>query len=134
MEEAVEVLEKVTGVRTPESKGISLIQLNSQKYPKGDVRKAVVNLLKKAGNTKQTKALNKLADKIMALKQTPGAGVFPDQEHDPEDDLPPHVRAEGRGRPRGLVREGARPDEEDGGRQEGPQGRDAGGHGPVGGR
>merc|ERR1719484_168826 len=76
MEEAVEVLEKVTGVRTPESKGISLIQLNAQKYPKGDVRKAVVNLLKKAGNTKQTKALNKLADKIMALKQTPGAGVF----------------------------------------------------------
>jgi len=76
MEEAVEVLEKVTGVRTPESKGISLIQLESQRYPKGDVRKAVVNLLKKAGNTKQTKALNKLADKIMALKQTPGAGVF----------------------------------------------------------
>ena len=31
MEEAVEVLEKVTGVRTPESKGISLIQLNAQK-------------------------------------------------------------------------------------------------------
>jgi len=76
MEEAVEVLEKVTGVRTPESKGISLIQLESQRYPKGDVRKAVVNLLKKAGNTKQTKALTKLADKIMALKQTPGAGVF----------------------------------------------------------
>merc|ERR1719324_1367511 len=76
MSEAIEVLEKVTGVRTPESKGISLIQLNAQKYPKGDVRKAVVNLLKKAGNTKQTKALNKLADKIMALKQTPGAGVF----------------------------------------------------------
>merc|ERR1719324_1343254 len=54
MSEAIEVLEKVTGVRTPESKGISLIQLNAQKYPKGDVRKAVVNLLKKAGNTKQT--------------------------------------------------------------------------------
>jgi hypothetical protein len=76
MSEAIEVLEKVTGVRTPESKGISLIQLSAEKYPKGDVRKAVVNLLKKAGNTKQTNALNKLADKIMALKQTPGAGVF----------------------------------------------------------
>merc|ERR1719262_1610525 len=76
MEEAVEVLEKVTGVRTPESKGISLIQLNAQKYPKGDVRKAVVNLLKKAGNTKATHALAKLADKIEALKQTPGSEVF----------------------------------------------------------
>merc|ERR1719263_2503145 len=49
MGEAVEVLEKVTGVRTPESKGISFIQLT--RLPKGDVRKKIVNLLRKAGNT-----------------------------------------------------------------------------------
>jgi len=36
----------------------------------------VINLLRKAGNTKGTKALAKLADKIAALKQMPGPGVF----------------------------------------------------------
>jgi hypothetical protein len=74
MNMAIEVLEKVTGVRTPESKGISFIQL--AKYPNGGVRNQIVNLLKKAGNTKQTHALAKLADKIATLKQTPGTGVF----------------------------------------------------------
>merc|ERR1719240_2109090 len=42
-----------------------------------DPAQAIVNLLRKAGNTKQTAALAKLADKIAALrKQTPGSGVF----------------------------------------------------------
>merc|ERR1719482_1050434 len=75
MAQAVEVLEKITGVRTPESKGItpSLLQI-ARKVE--DPKAAIVNLLRKAGNTKRTQALAKLADKIAALKQTPGSGVF----------------------------------------------------------
>merc|ERR1719238_978872 len=75
MAQAVEVLEKITGVRTPESKGItpSLLQI-ARKVE--DPKAAIVNPLRKAGNTKRTEALAKLADKIAALKQTPGSGVF----------------------------------------------------------
>ena len=75
MAQAVEVLEKITGVRTPESKGIttSLLQISKKVE---DPKMQIVNLLRKAGNTKRTEALAKLADKIAALKQTPGSGVF----------------------------------------------------------
>jgi uncharacterized small protein (DUF1192 family) len=73
MAQAVEVLEKITGVRTPESKGIGLLQISKKVE---DPKMAIVNLLRKAGNTKRTEALAKLADKIAALKQTPGSGVF----------------------------------------------------------
>jgi len=75
MAQAVEVLEKITGVRTPESKGItpSFVQLSKRI---NNPRAAIVNLLRKAGNTKATHELMKLADKIEALKQTPGSGVF----------------------------------------------------------
>merc|ERR1719353_46875 len=75
MAQAVEVLEKITGVRTPESKGItpSFVQLSKRI---NNPRAAIVNLLRKAGSTKNTQALAKLADKIEALKQTPGSGVF----------------------------------------------------------
>merc|ERR1719460_884017 len=74
MGKAIEILSKVTGVRTPESKGISLIQI-SKKI--SDPKAQIVNLLRKAGSTKQTAALAKLADKIAALnKQTPGSGTF----------------------------------------------------------
>merc|ERR1719321_557287 len=74
MGKAIEILSKVTGVRTPESKGITLIQLSNKI---SDPKAAIVNLLRKAGSTKQTAALAKLADKIAALgKQTPGSGVF----------------------------------------------------------
>merc|ERR550514_823559 len=76
MDKAIEILSKVTGVRTPESKGISLIQV-AKKI--SDPKAAIVNLLRKAGNTKQTAALAKLADKIAALGasgQTPGSGTF----------------------------------------------------------
>jgi hypothetical protein len=74
MDKAIEILSKVTGVRTPESKGITLIQIAKKV---NDPRAAIVNLLRKAGNTKQTAALAKLADKIAALgKQTPGSGTF----------------------------------------------------------
>merc|ERR1719191_1597578 len=76
MSKAIEILSKVTGVRTPESKGITLMEV-SKKIT--DPKAAIVNLLRKAGNTKQTAALAKLADKIAALSkagQTPGSGTF----------------------------------------------------------
>merc|ERR1719191_80680 len=77
MDKAIEILSKVTGVRTPESKGISLIQQMVAKKT-SDPKAAIVNLLRKAGSTKATAALAKLADKIAALKgqQTPGSGTF----------------------------------------------------------
>jgi len=71
MQGAIEVLAKVTGVRTPESKGVTMFL---QKF--SDPRAAIVNLLRKAGNTKSTAALQKLADQIASLRQTPGSGVF----------------------------------------------------------
>merc|ERR1719460_1608856 len=76
MGKAIEILSKVTGVRTPESKGITLIQLSNKI---ADPKSAIVTLLRKAGSTKQTAALAKLADKIAALGksgQTPGSGTF----------------------------------------------------------
>merc|ERR1719486_319336 len=76
MGKAIEILSKVTGVRTPESKGITLIQVAKKV---NDPKAQIVNLLRKAGNTKQTAALAKLADKIAALGkagQTPGSGTF----------------------------------------------------------
>jgi hypothetical protein len=75
---AIETLEKVTGVRAPEDKGITpsgFLQLSAVKKI-ADPQAAIVNLLRKAGSKKQTAALAKLADKIAALKQTPGSGVF----------------------------------------------------------
>ena len=50
-----EVLEKITGVRTPESKGIttSLLQISKKVE---DPKMQIVNLLRKAGNTKRTEA------------------------------------------------------------------------------
>merc|ERR1719160_1918217 len=75
MDKAIEILSKVTGVRTPESKGITLLEVAKKV---SDPKAEIVNLLRKAGNTKQTAALAKLADKIAALKgqQTPGSGTF----------------------------------------------------------
>jgi chromosome segregation ATPase len=81
MSEAIEALEKITGVRAPADKGIeetTLLQL-ARKHADADPAQAIVTLLRKAGSTKQTAALSKLADKIAALtkqKQTPGSGVF----------------------------------------------------------
>merc|ERR1719486_1328720 len=78
MDKAIEILSKVTGVRTPESKGIKFLQMEVAKKM-SDPEQQIVNLLRKAGNTKQTAALAKLADKIAALGkagQTPGSGTF----------------------------------------------------------
>merc|ERR1719310_2188005 len=81
MSEAIEALEKVTGVRTPEDKAsgdLKLLQLGRRDAD--PALNNIVNLLRKAGSTKQTAALSKLADKIAALRQsagqTPGSGVF----------------------------------------------------------
>jgi len=75
MAQAIEILGKVIGVRTPESKGVTLLQLSATKKV-ADPKAAIVNLLRKAGSKKQTAALSKLADKIASLKQTPGSGTF----------------------------------------------------------
>merc|ERR1719453_1492558 len=86
MSQAIEVLEKVTGVRSPESKGVSptavipdFTQLSSVHGKKvSDPRAAVVAVLRKAGSKKGTAALSKLADKIEKLQvgQMPGSGMF----------------------------------------------------------
>jgi hypothetical protein len=89
MSQAIEVLEKVTGVRSPESKGVDttasipdFVQLRNAKNTKKvvDPRKAIVAVLRKAGKSKQAAALSKLADKIekltMTTGQMPGSGMF----------------------------------------------------------
>jgi hypothetical protein len=75
MKEAVEILQKVTGVRKPSDKldevAYSFLQKSS------DPRAKIVNLLRQAATKTKAKDLTKLADKIAALeKQTPGSGVF----------------------------------------------------------
>merc|ERR1719240_432148 len=77
MSKAIEILTKITGVRTPESKGIEPVASIQLAKKVSDPRMAIVNLLRKAGSTKQTAALAKLADKIAALKAEPiGSGTF----------------------------------------------------------
>jgi len=79
MGQAIEILEKVSGVRSPESKGVETVGF-VQIRKVNDPRAAIINLLRKAGNTKATIALAKLADKIASVKtsatQTPGSGMF----------------------------------------------------------
>merc|ERR1719453_830502 len=86
MSQAIEILEKVTGVRSPESKGVAttavipdFTQLSSVHAKKvKDPRAKVVAVLRKAGSNKATAALSKLADKIEKLQagQMPGSGMF----------------------------------------------------------
>merc|ERR1719324_1390456 len=87
MQQAIEIMEKVTGVRTPESKGVAttaeipdftqLRSVHSKKQFK-DPRAAVLAVLRKAGKSKGAAALSKLADKIEKLQvgQMPGSGMF----------------------------------------------------------
>jgi len=75
MSQAIEVMSKVTGVRTPESKGIETVGFIQKKILK-DPLPSIVAVLRKAGATKSTAALAKLADKISKMKQTPGSGTF----------------------------------------------------------
>ena len=87
MSQAIEILEKVTGVRSPESKGVDttavipdfvqLRNVHSRKHadPKA-AKSAVVAVLRKAGNKKAMGALAKLADKIEKMGQMPGSGMF----------------------------------------------------------
>merc|ERR1719271_1001226 len=86
MQQAIEIMEKVTGVRTPESKGVAttaeipdftqLRSVHSKKFK--DPRAAVLAVLRKAGKGKGAAALSKLADKIEKLQvgQMPGSGMF----------------------------------------------------------
>merc|ERR1719321_807182 len=78
MQQAIEILEKVTGVRTPEDKGITLfLQLGSVRKHQ-DPRAAVIAVLRKVGGSKSHVMLSKLADKIEKLsnEQMPGSQVF----------------------------------------------------------
>merc|ERR1719238_2389566 len=84
MSQAIEILEKVTGVRSPESKGVDttavipdFTQLSAVHAKKiADPKAKVVAVLRKVGNKKAAAALSKLADKIEKLKQMPGSGMF----------------------------------------------------------
>merc|ERR1719321_2364649 len=65
MQQAIEILEKVTGVRTPEDKGVVFTQLKSVAVRRHeDPRAAIVAVLRKVKRGKNTMALSKLADKI----------------------------------------------------------------------
>merc|ERR1719389_822884 len=80
MQEAMDVLSKVTGVRKPEDKGISFLQKADDPSAK------IVNLLRQAAVKSKAKELTKLADKIAQLTaQTPGSGVFDQTENMIED-------------------------------------------------
>jgi hypothetical protein len=75
MQQAIEILTKVTGVRTPESKGIGFTQLKQVRKHTHSPAKEVVAVLRKV---QHAVALSKLADKIEKLgaDQMPGSGVF----------------------------------------------------------
>merc|ERR1719146_638189 len=73
MQQAIEILEKVTGVRTPEEKGVVFVQLKSVEVRRHTNPSAdIVAVLRKVKSSKDTMALSKLADKIEKLgKQMP---------------------------------------------------------------
>merc|ERR1719240_786343 len=79
MQQAIEILEKVTGVRAPEDKGIETTVFTQLKSVRKhtDPRAAVVAVLRKV-HSKDSVALSKLADKIEKLggKQMPGSQTF----------------------------------------------------------
>jgi chromosome segregation ATPase len=79
MQQAIEILEKVTGVRSPEEKGITptFTQLKAVQVRKHkDPTAGIIAVLRKVKGGKNM-ALSKLADKIEKLgKQMPGSGTF----------------------------------------------------------
>merc|ERR1719463_1016727 len=77
MKSAIGILTEVTGVRTPEDKGVETTFEGTSFIQKvDDPRAKIVNLLRQAANKAKAKDLVKLADKIASLTQTPGSGVF----------------------------------------------------------
>jgi len=76
MDKAKEIIEKVTGVRSPESKGIETVGFIQLSKKFNDPLPKILAVLRKAGSSKKTVALAKLADKIAKLQQTPGSGTF----------------------------------------------------------
>merc|ERR1719473_482980 len=79
MKQAVEILHKITGTRTPEEKGVFFLQLGKSSDP----RSQIVNLIRKAANAhiltagKDGKMLQKLADAIAKTTEQPlGSGTF----------------------------------------------------------
>jgi hypothetical protein len=76
MDKAKEIIAKVTGVRSPEDKGIETVGFIQLSKTFKDPLPKILAVLRKAGSSKKTQALAKLADKISKLKQTPGTGTF----------------------------------------------------------
>merc|ERR1719199_1626013 len=78
MKQAVSILTEVTGVRTPEDKGVETTFDGTSFIQKtDDPRAKIVNLLRQAANKAKAKDLVKLADRIAQMQgQTPGSGVF----------------------------------------------------------
>merc|ERR550514_2266581 len=79
MKQAVEILEKITGTRTPEEKGVFFLQLGKSSDP----RSQIVTLIRKAADAhillagKDGKMLQKLADAIAKTTEQPlGSGTF----------------------------------------------------------
>merc|ERR1719181_2626054 len=77
MKEAIGILTEVTGVRTPEDKGVETTFEGTSFIQKvDDPRAKIVNLLKQAASKAKAKDLVKLADKIASLSKAPGDSVF----------------------------------------------------------
>merc|ERR550537_2090106 len=78
MKKAISILTEVTGVRTPEDKGVETTFDGTSFLQKtDDPRAKIVNLLRSAASKAKAKDLVKLADRIAQMQgQTPGSGVF----------------------------------------------------------
>merc|ERR1719324_1112919 len=77
MKEAIDILHEVTGVRTPEDKGVETTFEGTSFIQKvDDPRAKIVNLLRQAASKAKAKDLVKLADKIASMSKAPGSGVF----------------------------------------------------------
>jgi hypothetical protein len=78
MKKAISILTEVTGVRTPEDKGVETTFDGTSFIQKtDDPRAKIVNLLRSAASKAKAKDLVKLADRIAQMQgQTPGSGVF----------------------------------------------------------
>merc|ERR1719269_140484 len=78
MKKAISILTEVTGVRTPEDKGVETTFDGTSFLQKtDDPRAKIVNLLRSAASKAKAKDLVKLAARIAQMQgQTPGSGVF----------------------------------------------------------
>jgi hypothetical protein len=77
MKSAIGILTEVTGVRTPEDKGVETTFEGTSFLQKvDDPRAKIVNLLRQAASKAKAKDLIKLADRIASMEKAPGDSVF----------------------------------------------------------